>query len=120
MTTHSEDLEDVDLNSLHPGSLIDVETRSRHYHIECLGGDAIRISGHPEYCPQPVPAHLQGALDKEGELEFGHIERGRSFLFWLNNNRPITTTRVLSVHVDQPEDVAALARRGGLKPRHGY
>ena len=39
----------VDSHSLAPGSRIDVETKSRHYQIECLGGNAIRISGHPEY-----------------------------------------------------------------------
>jgi hypothetical protein len=107
MTTQSEVLDDVDLQTLRPGSMVDVETSSRHYRIECLGGDAIRISGHPEYCPEPVPAQLQGALDQDGQLEFGHIERGRRLLFWLSNDRPITTTRVVSVHVDQPSDVAA-------------
>jgi len=103
MTTSSEVLDKgVDLSSLRPGSLIDVETRSRHYRIECLGGDAIRISGHPEYCPNPVPAHLQGAIDKEGELEFGFIEPGMRMRFFLNN-RPVITSKVLHVHVDQPE-----------------
>jgi hypothetical protein len=52
----------VDCNNLVRGSLIDVETKSRHYMIECLGGSAIRISGHPEYCPEPVPARLHGSL----------------------------------------------------------
>lgn len=48
------------------GSLVDVETKSRHYHIEFLGGNAIRISGHPEYCPHPESAQLQGSIDEEG------------------------------------------------------
>jgi hypothetical protein len=103
MTTQSEVLEDVDLKNLRPGSLVDVETRSRHYHIKCLGGDAIRISGHPEYCPEPVAAQLQGAIDREGVLEFGHIERGRRFVFYLEDDHPVMTTRVVNVHVDQPE-----------------
>jgi hypothetical protein len=42
MTTTSQTPEGVDLKNLRPGSLIDVETTSRHYHIECLGGDAVR------------------------------------------------------------------------------
>jgi hypothetical protein len=46
----------VDCNNLPPGSILTVETRNREYLIECLGGSAIRISGHPEYCPTPVPA----------------------------------------------------------------
>ena len=92
----------VDSNSLAPGSRIDVETKSRHYRIECLGGNAIRISGHPEYCPNPVPARLHGSLDQEGVLEFGLIGRGMRFVFLLTDDRPVTTTRVLRIHVDRP------------------
>jgi hypothetical protein len=103
MTTLSEVLEGVDLKSLSPGSLIDVETKSRHYRIECQGGNAIRISGHPEYCPYPVPAQLQGSIDKEGVLELGLIGRGMRLMFFLNDHRPITTSRVVSVHLDQPK-----------------
>ena len=92
----------VDCNSVAPGSRIDVETKSRHYQIECLGGNAIRISGHPEYCPHPVSAWLHGSLDQEGTLEFGLIGRGMRFLFLLNDGRPVTTSRVLRVQVDRP------------------
>jgi hypothetical protein len=105
MTTPSEISEGVDLKSLMPGSLIDVETKSRHYQIECLGGNAIRVSGHPEYCPLPVPAHLQGSIDKDGDLEVGHIGRGMRLVFFLNDHRPVTTSRVVSVHVDQPKAI---------------
>ena len=93
----------VDCKSLARGSLIDVETQSRHYRIECLGGNAIRISGHPEYCPDPVPAQLQGSVDKEGTLELGLIGRGMRLMFLLNEHRPVTTSRVLRVRVDQPK-----------------
>jgi hypothetical protein len=101
MITPSEISEGVDLKSLLPGSLIDVETKSRHYQIECLGGNAIRISGHPEYCPEPVAAQLQGSIDKEGDLELGLIGRGMRLVFFLNDHRPVTTSRVVSVHVDK-------------------
>jgi hypothetical protein len=70
--------------------MIDVETKSRHYHIECLGGDKIRVSGHPELCPEPVPAHLLGL-----------IARGAHLKFLLNDRRPVTTSRVVRLHVDQ-------------------
>jgi hypothetical protein len=92
----------VDCNSLAPGSRIEVETKSRHYQIECLGGNAIRISGHPEFCPSPVPARLHGSLDQEGVLEFGLIGRGMRFTLLLNDARPVTTTRVLRIHVHRP------------------
>ena len=95
----------VDCKSLARGSLIDVETKSRHYQIECLGGNAIRISGHPEYCPDPVPAQLHGSVDKEGTLEFGLIGRGRRMMFFVDEHTPVTTSKVLHVHVDQPKVV---------------
>jgi hypothetical protein len=95
----------VDCKSLARGSLIDVETKSRHYQIEYLGGNAIRISGHPEYCPDPVPAQLHGSVDREGILELGLIGRGMRLMFLLDEHHPVTTSRVLSVHVDQPKAV---------------
>jgi hypothetical protein len=93
----------VDCQRLMRGSLIDVETKSRHYQIECLGGNAIRISGHPEYCPAPVPAHLHGSVDREGVLELGLIGRGKRMIFLVDEHRPVTTSRVLRVRVDQPK-----------------
>src|ERR1700674_4557476 len=91
--------------SLAPGSLIDVETKSRHYRIECLGGNAIRISGPPEDCPHPVPAQLHRSIDKGGIFELGLIGRGMRLMFLLNEHRPVTTSRVLRVRVDQPKVV---------------
>lgn len=93
----------VDCSSLANGSVLDVETKSRHYRIECLGGNAINISGHPEYCPEPVAARLQGSVDKQGALEFGVIGRGMRFQFLLNGCQPVTTTRVVHVGVAQPK-----------------
>jgi hypothetical protein len=97
----SESFNGVDLKGLHTGTLIDVETNSRNYRIEFLGGKAIRISGHPEYCPDPEFAQLQGSLDNEGVLEVDLIEPGMRLIFVLNNRRPVTTSRVRSVYVAQ-------------------
>jgi hypothetical protein len=91
----------IDLKSLHAGSLIHVETNSRRYRIEFLGGNTIRVSGHPDYCPDPELAQLLGSLDNEGVVEADIIEPGMRLIFVLNNRCPVTTSRVLSVHVDQ-------------------
>lgn len=92
----------VNLNDLAAGSIIDVETKSRHYRIECLGGSSVRISGHPDYCPTPVAAHVQGSLSREGGLELGLIQLGSRLLIFLGGDRPVTTSRVLSIHVQPP------------------
>jgi hypothetical protein len=83
--------------------MIDVETKNRHYRIECLGGNAISISGHPEYCPEPVSARLHGSVDKQGALEFGVIGRGMRLRFLLDERQPVTTTRVVRLRVGRPK-----------------
>ena len=90
----------MQLLSERPGSVLDVETKSRHYQIECLGGDAIRISGHPKYCPTPVEARLEGSLDGEGRLDRGVIEPGLRLLFVVEDRLPVTTSPVLHVRCD--------------------
>ena len=95
----------LDCKDLIPGSMIDVETKSRHYHIEYLGGNSIRVSGHPEFCPEPVPASLHGALDQDGCLELGFIACGMKLIFVLGDDQPITTSRVTHVSFEQPEHV---------------
>ena len=91
----------IDFGSLTPGSRIDVETRNRHYQIECLGGSAMRISGHPEYCPHPVPGMLQGSASKSGLVAPGLIGRGMYLRFLLEDHRPMTTSQVISLHVER-------------------
>jgi hypothetical protein len=94
----------LDLKNLGRSFSIDVETHTRHYTIECLGGNAIRISGHPEYCPEPVSAWLHGSIDRAGEMEFGVIGRGKRLVFLLDEpRRPVTTSKVLHVHIRQPQ-----------------
>ena len=105
MATPSDVLAGVDFKSLSPGSLIDVETKSRHYRIECMGGDLMRISGHPDYCPSPASALLRGSLDEDGELEVGLIGRGMRLMYFLNDLGPVATSRVVSIHVDKPKAV---------------
>ena len=90
----------LNYKSLEPGSLIDVETASRHYRIECLGGRTIRISGHPQICPTPVVAELQGSVTSEGVLEEGVIEQGTRMAFLIGEHYPVTTSKVLNFRVD--------------------
>jgi hypothetical protein len=91
----------VDCQSLPPGSVLEVDTKNRHYHIECLGGASIRISGHPQICPTPVPGRLRGSSDKAGGLEPGLIGRGRYLQFMLEDRRPVTTSRVVRLRVQR-------------------
>lgn len=84
----------INCHELPAGSRLLVETKNRQYEIECLGGSAVRISGHPEYCPTPVPGRM---------LESGIVERGKHLQFLLEDRRPVTTSRILRLRVDRPK-----------------
>lgn len=107
MTTSSGSL--VNLDSVVPGSMIDLETSSRHYQVECLGGNKVMISGHPKYCPEPVEARIYGSVNRQGILEAGLIGRGNRLMFSLGNHRPVTTSRVVKIQIEKakPKDASS-------------
>jgi hypothetical protein len=96
----------VKCDNLRPGALVEVETRNRRYHIECLGGRRIRISGHPDFCPTAVTARLRGSSDGDGVLEPGLIGAGRHLSVLIDDRLPITTSKVLKLRIQQPEEIS--------------
>ena len=101
MTETTQPLQGVYVSSLDTGSTIDLETRRRHYRIEYLEGDRIRISGHPRWCPTPVLARLHGSRVGLGEFEEGSIGCGMRLAFErLDNHIPITTSEITDIRVD--------------------
>ena len=97
----STSAEALDLSSLNPGSVVDVETKSRHYRIELLGGDKIRISGHPRFCPTPVLAQLRGAIGDASTVKSGFVSRGTRLVFRPFNDRDsVTTSEITNILVE--------------------
>jgi hypothetical protein len=104
MTNKNELLTGVYLSSLDTGSAVDLETKSRHYRIERLQGDRIRISGHPQWCPKPVLARLHGSRVGSGEFEDGYIGCGMRLVFErLDNHIPIITSEITDIRVVDPQ-----------------
>jgi hypothetical protein len=103
VTETVELLEGVHLRSLDRGSVIDLETKSRHYRIEYMGGDRVRVSGHPQWCPAPVLAHLQGSPHDSGTFEPDFVGRGMHLVFRrLDDRLPVTTSEVMDIRLGQP------------------
>jgi hypothetical protein len=100
VTRRVEFLERVNLRSLDEGSVIDLETKSRHYRIEYLGGDQARISGHPRLCPTPVLAQLQGSIGHSG-IELRFIRQGMHLVFRrLDDCVLVTTSEITGIKVE--------------------
>jgi hypothetical protein len=102
MTTITEFPDGVQLAELKQGAVIDVETQSRHYSLEYLGGDEVRVSGHPQWCPTPVVVKLEGSLGNSGAFEPGFVGPGMHLVFQRFGDRmPVTTTEVKDVHLSR-------------------
>jgi hypothetical protein len=71
----------VYLKDLFPGELLEVETRHTSYVVENRGNGEVLISGHPQYCPQPVLVKLNGSVGTGRLLKRGFIGRGMSLEF---------------------------------------
>jgi len=88
------------LNALSAGSTIDLETKSRHYRIEYLEGDRIRICGHPRWCPAPTLARLCGSRGGSNEFAEGYIGCQMRLVFErLEDHVPVTTSEVTVIRV---------------------
>src|SRR5687768_10836579 len=68
--------EGIYLKDLSVGDLIEVETKNRSYAFENCGNGQALVSGHPEYCPEPVLVRLQGSTWGGTMLKPGYIGRG--------------------------------------------
>jgi hypothetical protein len=100
VTRKAEFVERVSFSNLDEGSVIDLETKSRHYRIEYLGSDQARISGHPQLCPTPVLAQLQGSIGNSG-IESGSIKLGMHLVFLrLDDHVSVTTSEITGIGVE--------------------
>jgi len=79
-------LDDVDLDALPVGTVLDVDTANSHYTIENRGHGEVLISGNPDVCPEPVKVDFHGSsgrntlrlgvIGREMSMEFLHPKRG--------------------------------------------
>ncbi len=58
------------------------------------GGEAL-ISGHPNYCPEPVPVRIEGSTWMGSMLKLRFIGRGMHLEFRHPTYHTITTSRVV-------------------------
>jgi hypothetical protein len=97
------DIEDaLELDTLPVGAVAEVETKHHTYRVEYRGDGKALVSGHPEYCPQPVLVDVCGST-LGGEIKFQVIQPGMRMLFFHPVFGAVSTSRVL--HVSAPASV---------------
>jgi len=87
----------VHLRDLPAGAVLEVQTCRRWYTIVNQGGGEALISGHPEYCPEPVLVRIHGSTWGGSMLKELFIGRGMHLEFRHPAFLPITTSRILEV-----------------------
>jgi len=88
---------DVYLRDLAPGAVLEVQTCRRQYTLVNQGAGEVLISGHPEYCPEPVLVRIHGSTWGGSMLKEQYIGRGMHLEFRHPAFLPITTSRILDI-----------------------
>lgn len=91
--------EGIYLQSVDPGSTVQVRTETRTYLLVVLGNREALISGHPEHCPMPVRVRVQGSTWGGSLLRLDFIGKGMHLEYWHPKYKHITTSPVLDVNV---------------------
>ena len=87
----------VYLNELPTGTALLVETENRQYRLIHRGSGRAMISGHPEYCPDPVLVTIDGSNWGGTMLKMSFIGRGMRLEFRHPQFRTIMTSRIVNI-----------------------
>ena len=88
----------VDLRNLPHEITLEIETQNRSYTIVHFGAGEALISGHPEYCPEPVRVKIEGSNWGGSMLKPSFVGRGMHLEFrHPGYERPIITSRILEI-----------------------
>ena len=88
----------VFLEALAPDTVLQIRTQHHHYTAQFLGEGAAMISGHPQYCPQPVQVTIAGSTWGGSMLKLRFIGRGMHLEFHHPDySRPIITSPIQEI-----------------------
>ena len=86
------------LSTLPPSTVLQIETQHHRYTAVLLGGSEALISGHPEFCPEPVQVAIAGSTWGGTMLKQRYIGRGMHLEFCHPDyHTPIVTSRIQEI-----------------------
>ena len=92
----------VYLDNLSAGAVLEVETQNHWYTIVIRGRGEELISGHPKYCPDPLPVRIAGSTWGGSMLKMRFIGRGMRLEFAHPAYPRIVTSRVVEIRALEP------------------
>ena len=107
----------VFLHDLPPASVLQIQTQHHCYTVVCLQDSSVLISGHPQFCPQPIPVAIAGSTWGGSMLKRRYVGRGMRLEFCHPDYRtPIITSSIVEIReCPQVSDPSELCASGGLK-----
>lgn len=87
----------VYLDDLEAGDVLVVETRNTNYRLVNHGRGRALISGHPEFCPDPVLVKVEGSNWGGSLLKASYIGRGMCLEFRHPVFQTVTTSPILRI-----------------------
>jgi hypothetical protein len=96
----------VYLRDLQPGDKLAIQTRNRSYTLVSLGDESALISGHPEFCPEPVEVLVQGCTWGGSMIKTKFVGRGMHLEFIHPVHRTVITSQIVDVQ-QEPKSQAA-------------
>lgn len=93
----------VFLQDLPASTVLQIHTCHHCYTAVLLGGSQALLSGHPEYCPSPVPVAIAGSTWGGSMLKMHFVGRGMHLEFHHPEYRtPIVTSPVREIQECRP------------------
>ncbi|HYL34498.1 MAG TPA: hypothetical protein VEV17_01150 [Bryobacteraceae bacterium] len=87
----------VYLRDLAPGAVLAIQTRNRSYRLVSLGDESALISGHPEFCPEPVEVQVQGCTWGGSMIKTKFVGRGMHLEFIHPVFRTVITSQIVDI-----------------------
>jgi hypothetical protein len=106
----------VFLNDLPPATVLEIQTQHHCYQVVLLDHNNVLISGHPQYCPEPIQVAIAGSTWGGSMLKRRFVGRGMHLEFrHPQYQTPIMTSRVEEIREPRLRQVrdqlSGIARR---------
>lgn len=93
----------VFLHDLPPSTVLHIQTMHHCYKAVLLGGSEAMLSGHPEFCPDPVHVAIAGSTWGGSMLKLQYVGRGMHLEFYHPSyDTPIITSAIQEIRDYQP------------------
>jgi hypothetical protein len=105
----------VFLEGLPPDTVLQIRTQNHFYTALFLGEGAALISGHPQYCPEPVQVTIAGSTWGGSMLKMRFIGRGMHLEF----HHPAYSTPIITSAIQEIRERIESARERRTGVEHG-